>query len=286
MIQRCLSIFFIAVVIAVQIPVLSAKTKTHDMTQTTSVLQEDKYVTLHTTAGDIRLRLFGDTPLHQANFIKLATEGYYNDLLFHRVINDFMIQGGDPDSRNAPKGKMLGTGDPSYQLDAEIVYPHHFHRRGALAAARQGDQVNPERRSSGSQFYIVTGKTYTPEQLTQMERQLQMSAVKDEFDRLARQNRDSIMTMRRNRDTAGLQALQEKLVKEAQDAVAVNPPVFTPEQREAYTTVGGTPHLDGSYTVFGQVEAGMDVVDRIQHAETDRYDRPVDDIRITGIDIE
>lgn len=121
---------------------------------------------MRTTLGDITIRLYDDTPKHTANFLKLAKEGYYDGTLFHRVIRDFMIQGGDPDSRNAKPGQPLGMGDPDYTVPAEFVYPKYFHKRGALAAARQGDNVNPEKASSGSQFYIVTGKVYTPVSLT------------------------------------------------------------------------------------------------------------------------
>lgn len=242
-------------------------------------------VVISTTMGDITVELFNDTPRHRDNFIKLAKEGFYNGTLFHRVINEFMVQAGDPDSKNAPKGKSLGMGDPGYTIEAEFVYPKHFHRRGALAAARQGDQTNPERRSSGSQFYIVTGKAYNESQLVQMERQLQMAQQQDIFNRLATERRDSIMTLRRNRDQAGLQALQEELIALTEAEANANPARLTAEQRQAYTTEGGTPHLDGQYTVFGQVIDGMDVVDKIQKVATDRNDRPTDDIKITKITI-
>ena len=232
--------------------------------------QSDVIVDIHTTMGDIRVRLFGDTPKHQANFVKLVNEGFYDGVLFHRVINDFMVQ----------------TGDPDYQIDAEFVYPRHFHKRGALAAARQGDQVNPQKKSSGSQFYIVTGKTFNDSQLDQMDRQRAMQQQKAIFDRLVEQNRDTIMSMRRSRDQAGLQDLQDKLIKQTEaEAATLTPDILTAEQREAYRTEGGTPHLDGSYTVFGEVISGMDVVDRIQKAETDHNDRPVDDIRITSVKV-
>ena len=248
--------------------------------------QSDVIVDIHTTMGDIRVRLFGDTPKHQANFVKLVNEGFYDGVLFHRVINDFMVQTGDPDSKNAAKGAMLGSGDPDYQIDAEFVYPRHFHKRGALAAARQGDQVNPQKKSSGSQFYIVTGKTFNDSQLDQMDRQRAMQQQKAIFDRLVEQNRDTIMSMRRSRDQAGLQDLQDKLIKQTEaEAATLTPDILTAEQREAYRTEGGTPHLDGSYTVFGEVISGMDVVDRIQKAETDHNDRPVDDIRITSVKV-
>lgn len=252
---------------------------------TTTAPAEETVIEMVTTEGNIKILLYDDTPLHSANFKKLVSEGFYDGVLFHRVINDFMIQGGDPDSRKAAAGTQLGEGDVPYTVEAEFVYPKHFHKRGVLAAARQGDAVNPEKRSSGSQFYIVTGRTYTPSQLDQMEQRLRLSKQKEIFDSLAAQNRDTIMAMRRNRDQAGLQALQEKLVAESDTAVKALNIGFTPEQREAYTTVGGTPHLDGSYTVYGEVIEGMDVVDRIQKVATDSSDRPLEDVRIISMKV-
>lgn len=250
-----------------------------------TISAQDAIVEIETTAGNIKVQLFGDTPKHRDNFLKLAKEGYYNGTLFHRVINEFMVQAGDPDSKNAQAGQMLGSGDPGYTLEAEFVYPKHFHRKGALAAARQGDQVNPERRSSGSQFYIVTGKAYSQGQLQQMEQQLQQAQKQGIFNDLQVQRRDEIMQLRRNRDQAGLQALQEELIALTESEAAKNPVRFTDQQRQAYSTVGGTPHLDGQYTVFGEVLSGMDVVEAIQKAETDRNDRPVNDIRINAIKV-
>mgnify|MGYP005979280451 FL=1 len=243
----------------------------------------DVLVEIKTTEGDLTVRLFGDTPRHRDNFVKLAKEGYYNGVLFHRVINEFMVQTGDPDSKTAPAGKMLGSGGPGYDIEAEIVYPTHFHKRGALAAARQGDQVNPERRSSGSQFYIVTGKAYNDSTLNQMERQLQMMQKQNIFNDLAREHRDSIMTLRRNRDQAGLQALQDELVAITEKKAAEAPARLTAEQREAYTTTGGTPHLDNQYTVFGEVVDGMDVIDKIEKVETGSHDRPLKDVKILSM---
>lgn len=245
----------------------------------------DAMVDIKTSVGDIRIRLYGETPKHRDNFLKLVEEGFYNDVLFHRVINQFMIQTGDPNSKGAPAGKSLGSGGPGYELDAEIVYPRLFHKRGALAAARTGDEVNPMRRSSGSQFYIVTGKVYNAGQLVQMEKQLQMQQMQSIFNGLATQYRDSIMNMRRNRDQAGLQALQEELVKKTEAEAAKNPAKFTPEQIEAYSTVGGTPHLDGTYTVFGEVVSGMDVVSKIETTPTGAMDRPKEDIKIISMAI-
>lgn len=250
-------------------------------TNKTTENSKDAVVQLNTTAGEVTLKLFGDTPKHRDNFIKLVKEGYYDGLLFHRVIKDFMVQTGDPDSRNAPKGKALGAGDPSYTIEAEILYPKHFNKRGALAAARTGDQVNPERRSSGSQFYVVTGRKFNDGQLDQMEQQLKMQQMQDIFNGLAKQNQDTIMTLRRNRDQAGLQALQEELVKQT-EKIAAEKDIkgFTPEQREAYRTVGGAPHLDGAYTVFGEVISGMDTIEKIEGVNTDGNDRPLEDVKI------
>lgn len=237
-------------------------------------------VKIQTTLGDIVVRLYDETPLHRDNFVKLAREGYYDGTLFHRVIQDFMIQGGDPDSKGAPAGKQLGTGGPGYTIPAEIQ-PGLYHKRGALAAARQGDEVNPERRSSGSQFYISWGQIYKEGQLRQFARQMEMQQMQTVFNQLAMQHRDEIMQMRRNRDTAGLQALQEKLAAEAQAKVKQQGGAsMSDEQMKIYSTVGGTPHLDGQYTVFGEVEEGLDVVEMIQQTATGRGDRPVDDIEM------
>jgi peptidylprolyl isomerase len=196
-------------------------------------MNEVTHAKIETSMGNITIKLYNETPQHRDNFIKLAEEGTYEGTLFHRVIRDFMIQAGDPTSKNAPRGKMLGAGDVGYTLPAEIVYPQLFHKRGALSAARLGDQVNPERASSGCQFYIVTGKVYDEAGLTMMEQRLGLT--------------------------------------------------FTPEQRQAYTTLGGTPHLDNQYTVFGEVTEGMDVVDRIQQVPTDGRDRPTTDVVIRKV---
>lgn len=212
-------------------------------------------VKIQTTLGDIIVRLYDETPLHRDNFIKLVKEGYYNGTLFHRVIKDFMIQGGDPDSKGAPAGKHLGVGGPSYTLDAEIK-PGLFHKRGALAAARQGDEVNPERKSSGSQFYIVWGKVYNQSQLGQLAKQLEIQEAQKIFDNLAFQQRAAIMQLRRERNQAGLQELQEKMAAEAMTQAKANGPVLTDEQKKVYSTIGGTPHLDNQYTIFGEVEEG------------------------------
>lgn len=264
---------------------INNKTTNNTSMTTPATNAGDVMVDIKTSLGDIKVLLYGETPKHRDNFIKLVEEKFYEGTLFHRVINEFMIQAGDPDSKGAPAGKMLGSGGPGYQIDAEIVYPRYFHKRGALAAARQGDQVNPERKSSGSQFYIVTGKAYNDSTLRQMEGQLGMMAKQRIFNALAAQNKDRIMDLRRNRDQAGLQALQEELVAQTEAQFAANPFKLTPEQIEAYTTVGGTPHLDNDYTVFGEVVEGMDVVAKIEKVATGAADRPVEDVKIISASI-
>ena len=239
-------------------------------------------VKISTPKGDIRVRLYDETPQHRDNFVKLVNEGFYNGTLFHRVIKGFMIQGGDPDSIGAPAGKMLGTGGPGYNVPAEIVYPQLFHKRGALAAARQSDEVNPERESSGSQFYLVYGKVYTPQELKQMEKQMSMQQEQAIFNKLVQQNRSQILELRKARNQAGLQELQDQLITETKKQMKELPaPKFTPEQQEAYTTIGGTPFLDNQYTVFGEVESGMEVVAEIQQCATLSADRPKEDISMT-----
>lgn len=272
------------VVVSVSSMIIAKENKNIKMENQTENLK-DALVDIKTSVGDIRIRLYGETPKHRDNFLKLVKEGFYEDVLFHRVINQFMIQTGDPLSKGAPAGKSLGTGGPGYDIDAEIIYPQYFHKRGALAAARQGDEVNPDRRSSGSQFYIVTGKVYNAGQVAQMEKQLQYQQMQTIFNDLAKQHRDTIMAMRRNRDQAGLQMLQEELVKKTEAGAAKNPAKFTQAQIDAYTTVGGTPHLDGTYTVFGEVVEGMDVVAKIETTATGAQDRPKEDIKIISMTI-
>ncbi len=255
--------------------------------KTENNMDKETLVKIETSAGNIKVKLYNETPKHRDNFIKLAKEGHYEGTLFHRVIKDFMIQAGDPESKNAPKGKMLGAGDVGYTIPAEFVYPKYFHKKGALSAARQGDNVNPKKESSGCQFYIVTGKVYNDSTLLNMERHINDSRVESIFNGLAQKHMKEIYKMRKANDENGLYELQEKLIAQAQEEAAKLPEFrFTPEQVKAYTTVGGTPHLDNEYTVFGEVVEGLDVVDKIQQVKTDRSDRPEEDVKIIKVEVE
>ena len=249
-------------------------------------MSEETKLKIETTAGDIVVKLYNETPQHRDNFIKLAENGTYEGTLFHRVIKDFMIQAGDPDSKNASKGQMLGAGDVGYTIPAEFVYPKYFHKKGALSAARQGDNVNPQKASSGCQFYIVTGKVYSDSALLSMEQQMNQMRFNNLFNTLASKHAKDIYKMRKAGDQEGLMNLQDTLIAQVERQLAGQPEFrFTPEQVKAYTTVGGTPHLDGEYTVFGEVLEGMDVVDKIQRVKTDRNDRPEEDVKIVKVEV-
>ena len=267
-------------------------------------------VLMHTNKGDIKLKLYNDTPLHRDNFIKLVKEGQYNGLLFHRVIKDFMIQGGDVTSKDAPMNKQLsiarcvkngienvwlpapmnkqlGAGDLGYTVPAEFRYPKYFHKKGALCAARTGDEVNPEKASSASQFYIVTGKKYSEQELNQMEKQLEGRLKQEIFARLQNENKPKIMEFYRSGNKEELAILRDTLIgkteleaEKRKDEVKLNP-----ELREAYKNEGGVPFLDNQYTVYGEVVEGMDVVDAIQSSKTNKQDRPTENIVINSVEI-
>ena len=256
--------------------------------QTNHHMENEKrtLVKLETTMGNITVALYNETPKHRDNFIKLVKEGVYDSTLFHRVIKQFMIQAGDPDSKNASDTAMLGSGDVGYTIPAEFN-PKFFHKKGVLAAARQGDDVNPEKASSGCQFYIVTGRKFTKPQLLGMENKINEQHEEALFDSLARQHMKEIYKMRKAGDNAGLLELQDTLEAQARELADKEEKFrFTPEQIKAYSTIGGAPHLDGSYTVFGEVTEGMEVVDNIEIAKTNRADRPIENIRILKASIQ
>ena len=243
-------------------------------------MEKRTQVKIETTMGEIVVELYNETPKHRDNFIKLAKEGVYDSTLFHRVIRQFMIQAGDPESKNAADTAQLGSGDVGYTIPAEFV-PKFFHKRGALAAARMGDDVNPERASSGCQFYIVTGRKFREAQLLDMAGQKNNARMDTLFNQLARKHMKEIYKLRKANDQDGLLELQDSLEAQAYALYKEEEPfMFTPEQIASYTTIGGAPHLDGSYTVFGQVVSGMETVEKIEGTKTGKADRPVENVRI------
>ena len=247
----------------------------------TSCAQTDHVVTIKTSYGDMVAILYDETPKHKENFIKLAKEHYFDSLLFHRVIEGFMIQGGDPESKKAQPGQRLGNGGPGYTVDAEIN-AKFFHEKGALSAARLSDQMNPSKASSGSQFYIVQGKVMKEHEL-KIDPQKFNAALGQFFQNPANKaHLDSVMNFQK---TGNFQAMEKYLVAlkptvEAQLNTSVDKQV-SPEVLKAYTTVGGTPMLDNQYTVFGKVIKGLDVLDKIAAVKKDPMDRPLEDVRMT-----
>ncbi len=242
---------------------------------------KDQYVVkMETSMGDIVVTLDNDTPLHRDNFVKLVNQHFYDGVSFHRVIKDFMIQTGDPNTKDPNSTKMPGTGDPGYTVPAEFV-AGKLHRKGALAAARMGDQANPEKRSSGSQFYIVQGTVYTPEQMEQME----MRMTQNRAAQLAMQH------FSEQRTTLVKEGMNQEDMRKIFDSLMmvelrhIDEFHFSPEARQVYTTVGGTPHLDNEYTVFGQVIEGIDVVDAIAAVETAAGDVPKNRVTINKMTI-
>lgn len=240
---------------------------------------------ISTSFGDIKVRLFNGTPIHRDNFVKLAKEGFYDQTLFHRIIPQFMIQGGDPDSKNAAQNAMLGNGGPGYTLPAEFN-PEYFHKKGALSAARLGDQQNPQKRSSGSQFYIVHGRTFTPDILQRMAQNRTLQARQQIFRNCLSQPENAPYLERlKKAQVAGDQVAMADLEKEIEPLIEpeLNASKFeyTPEQTAAYQTLGGAPHLDGGYTVFGEVVEGLEILDQIASVQTGANDRPVEDLKMT-----
>jgi cyclophilin family peptidyl-prolyl cis-trans isomerase len=223
--------------------------------------------------------LYDETPQHKENFIKLTKEGFYDSLIFHRVIENFMIQGGDPESRNAQPGLPLGSGGPGYTVPAEFV-PKYHHKKGALSAARLGDQQNPSKASSGSQFYIVQGQVYSEEEITIDMQKLGMIAQR------AMQQNDSLAKycaqVYQTQGSAGYAALLLDLKDSLSSMTGMDyKRTMDPARMKDYTTIGGAPHLDDEYTVFGEVIDGMEIIDKIAVQPTDQRDRPVEDISFT-----
>ena len=248
---------------------------------------KETIVVMDTTLGKIKLKLYNDTPQHRDNFIKLAKEGQYEGLLFHRVIKNFMVQGGDVTSKDAPMNKQLGAGDLGYTIPAEFVYPKYYHKKGALCAARTGDEVNPEKASSASQFYIVTGKKYSEAELGQMEKQLESHLKQSIFNRLQNENKAKIMELYRSGNKEELAILRDTLIGKTElEADKRKEEAKIPaELRETYKTIGGVPFLDNQYTVYGEVIEGIEIVDAIQQVKTNKQDRPTENIVINSVKV-
>jgi peptidyl-prolyl cis-trans isomerase B (cyclophilin B) len=243
----------------------------------------DEVVTIQTSYGEMVVILFDETPKHKENFLKLAKEKYYDSLLFHRVIEGFMIQGGDPDSKKTTGEQQLGQGGPGYTIPAEFNV-NFYHEKGALAAARLGDQMNPEKASSGSQFYIVQG-TIIPELQLKIDQQKMQAGLQQMFQ--SGQYKalfDSLDMIYRTGDMEAYQTKIASIVPEVEKASGTKVTMdISPEKLKAYSTLGGTPFLDNQYTVFGKVIKGLDVIDKIAAVQKGLGDRPVEDIRMTMI---
>jgi len=246
-------------------------------------------VAIKTNLGTITVKLYNETPIHRDNFIRLVKKHYYDSLLFHRVIKNFMIQAGDPYSKTAKNGTPLGNGGPGYTLPAEIKFGL-YHKRGALAAAREPDNVNPKKRSSGSQFYIVQGRKFTDDELNKMEKRIQNSqrnelAIKFLSKPENRAMKFKLDSLYKNHMTDEIKEFSKEIVDKAMKDANQTPFMFTLEERKIYKTQGGTPHLDSQYTVFGEIVSGFDVLDKIANVKTNSNDRPFQDIRIISMKI-
>lgn len=243
-------------------------------------------VLLETTAGDIRIKLYNDTPKHRDNFIKNVRDGKYDNVSFHRVIRNFMIQTGDPDTR--PGHEADNSADTAPKVEAEIHFPAHYHRRGVVAAAREGDEANPTKASDAFQFYIVTGKFQNEQSLVAMELARKDARIESIYHEKMRQHEKELEKLRKARDTKRLSDLLEDLLDEARNEVDALPRStfeYTTEMQRTYRSAGGAPWLDGEYTVFGEVVEGMKIVLDIEKAKTDANDKPVKDIRIVKASI-
>jgi cyclophilin family peptidyl-prolyl cis-trans isomerase len=241
---------------------------------------EGPQVLIKTKYGNMKVVLYNETPLHRDNFMKLTKEKVYDSLLFHRVIKEFMVQGGDPNSKRAAKDQLLGDGDLNYTVPAEIR-PGIIHKKGVIAAARNGDEENPERRSSATQFYLAQGKVYKLDDVPSIEQNLNGRAAESLFLKLKADKIDTLMLFQMARNQEGYDKILAKLRKKAESEVAKNPVRLTKQQIETYTTLGGIPHLDGAYTVFGEVYDGLAVIDSIAAQPTGKNDRPLENIRMT-----
>lgn len=242
---------------------------------------ENTSIRIETTLGNIKLILYDSTPIHRDNFINLINSGIYEDVSFHRVIKNFMIQTGDPATKSVIPENLPDSID-TYTIPAEFT-PKYFHKKGALAAAREGNNVNPEMRSSGTQFYIVQGIKHTDDELNQTEQRINNNIKQTLFNNIIRETTDSIRLSGSPVNDSEIQEIAS--LKMFQYLTTHDDYKFSEEQRNAYKTIGGVPRLDGTYTVFGEVIEGLDIVDKIASVKTNNYDTPENDIKIIKIKI-
>jgi peptidylprolyl isomerase len=240
---------------------------------------DNSIVLIRTSYGDIKIKLYDSTPIHRDNFIKLVNMGFYDGISFHRVIKDFMIQAGDPATR---------TGLTKQQLDTLSVYTippefrrEYFHKKGSLAAAREGNDINPDMRSSGTQFYIVQGKKYTSDELKSIEQRINSNIKQAFFNKIMKEITDSSRLSQNPLSESEIQDLAA--MKMFDYLTSAGDFKFSDEQINAYMTTGGTPFLDGTYTVFGEVIDGLDIVDKIASVQTNQSDKPLNDVKILNM---
>jgi cyclophilin family peptidyl-prolyl cis-trans isomerase len=236
---------------------------------------------IKTTLGDIKIKLYDSTPHHRDNFVQLVNSGFYNGISFHRIIKNFMIQAGDPLSKSG-SFKNLSDTIKTYTIPAEFN-KLNFHKKGALAAARQGNDVNPEMRSSGTQFYIVQGVKLTDDELNQAEQRINSNMKQYKFNNFLKETSDSLRLAGKSATDAEIQEFAS--IKMFQFLTSYKDYKISEEQRNIYKTSGGTPRLDGTYTVFGEVIEGLDIIDKIAEVQTDSNDKPLKDVKIIKIQI-
>lgn len=245
----------------------------------------DTEVLIETSMGDIKIKLYDDTPLHKENFIKLAKSGAYDNILWHRIVKDFMIQTGDPSIKPGGEAPTVDTESMHYTIPQEIGFPHHFHRRGVIGAARQPDSINVKKASSGTQFYIVSGKTFSPGALSEMRSELYQQKITEREAILCRQNQVRLDYLK-NHDNTAYQELRDSILTAAGEYMAHHPlPAYSEAHKKIYSTQGGAPHLDAEYTIFGEVIEGMGIVDKIALIPTDSKEHPLKEVVVKKVTV-
>lgn len=246
------------------------------------LISQNRIVEISTNMGSMKCKLYNETPKHRNAFIQLVNEGYFDQTLFYRVIQDFLIQGGSKSSRNAAPGKRIGYGEPDMTVDDEIL-PQFFHKKGALCAPRQPDESNPFKQSDISQFFIIKGRVYTTGELDTIEMAINRPIMKKITDRyLTSEIKEKLKNLKAEKKVEEFREIADEVKKQIETAYNLSNGklIFSEEQRKAYTTIGGYPDLDGKYTIFGECIEGFDVIDKIASLKTDKNARPLTDVKI------